>query len=193
MCICFNQRPRVPLAFILFIKGVVHPQKSVITYSNVVKEEFWSIITLFLVQFFRLSCALPRRPHFGEVSVKDLHPGGTAHFQCHMGYHLQGDATLTCLNASLPVWSQHEPSCRGETPHRRATSAIYTVCVCVCVCVCVYIYIYVCVCVCIYIYMCVCVCVYIYIYMCVCVCVCVCVCIYVCVCVCVCVCIYGIW
>lgn len=64
-------------------------------------------------QIFRLSCALPRRPHFGEVSVKDLHPGGTAHFQCHMGYHLQGDATLTCLNASLPVWSQHEPSCRA--------------------------------------------------------------------------------
>uniref|UniRef100_A0A672RBR9 Seizure related 6 homolog like n=1 Tax=Sinocyclocheilus grahami TaxID=75366 RepID=A0A672RBR9_SINGR len=63
--------------------------------------------------FFRLSCALPRRPHFGEVSVKDLHPGGTAHFQCHMGYHLQGDATLMCLNASLPVWSQHEPSCRA--------------------------------------------------------------------------------
>ncbi|KAK9968688.1 hypothetical protein ABG768_003000 [Culter alburnus] len=64
-------------------------------------------------QIFRLSCALPRRPHFGEVSVKDLHPGGTAHFQCHMGYHLQGDATLTCLNASLPVWSQREPSCRA--------------------------------------------------------------------------------
>uniref|UniRef100_A0A8C2JHG4 Seizure related 6 homolog (mouse)-like n=2 Tax=Cyprinus carpio TaxID=7962 RepID=A0A8C2JHG4_CYPCA len=64
-------------------------------------------------QIFRLSCALPRRPHFGEVSVKDLHPGGTAHFQCHMGYHLQGDTTLTCLNASLPVWSQHEPSCRA--------------------------------------------------------------------------------
>ncbi|XP_065118595.1 seizure 6-like protein [Paramisgurnus dabryanus] len=64
-------------------------------------------------QIFRLSCALPRRPHFGEVSVKDLHPGGTAHFMCHMGYHLQGDATLTCLNASLPVWSQHEPTCRA--------------------------------------------------------------------------------
>ncbi|XP_059400505.1 seizure 6-like protein isoform X2 [Carassius carassius] len=64
-------------------------------------------------QIFRLSCALPRRPHFGEMSVKDLHPGGTAHFQCHMGYHLQGDATLMCVNASLPVWSQHEPSCRA--------------------------------------------------------------------------------
>ncbi|XP_072515373.1 seizure 6-like protein isoform X2 [Salminus brasiliensis] len=64
-------------------------------------------------QLFRLSCALPRRPHFGEVSVLNLHPGGTAHFSCHMGYHLQGTATLTCLNASLPVWSQREPSCRA--------------------------------------------------------------------------------
>ncbi|KAK1800877.1 hypothetical protein P4O66_006052 [Electrophorus voltai] len=64
-------------------------------------------------QVFRLSCALPRRPHFGEVSVLDLHPGGTAHFSCHMGYHLQGASTLTCLNASLPIWSQQEPSCRA--------------------------------------------------------------------------------
>ncbi|XP_036450277.1 seizure 6-like protein [Colossoma macropomum] len=64
-------------------------------------------------QLFRLSCALPRRPHFGEVSVLDLHPGGSAHFSCHMGYHLQGAATLTCLNASLPVWSQREPNCRA--------------------------------------------------------------------------------
>ncbi|XP_049324980.1 seizure 6-like protein [Astyanax mexicanus] len=64
-------------------------------------------------QLFRLSCALPRRPHFGDVSVLDLHPGGAAHFTCHMGYHLQGAATLTCLNASLPVWSQREPGCRA--------------------------------------------------------------------------------
>ncbi|XP_030623997.1 seizure 6-like protein [Chanos chanos] len=64
-------------------------------------------------QIFRLSCALPRRPHFGEVSVLDLHPGGTAHFHCHMGYHLQGASFVTCLNASLPVWSDREPSCRA--------------------------------------------------------------------------------
>uniref|UniRef100_A0A8C0YNN2 Seizure related 6 homolog like n=1 Tax=Cyprinus carpio carpio TaxID=630221 RepID=A0A8C0YNN2_CYPCA len=69
-------------------------------------------------QIFRLSCALPRRPHFGEVSVKDLHPGGTAHFQCHMGYHLQGDTTLTCLNASLPVWMTHFPLCPNSTLDR---------------------------------------------------------------------------
>nr|XP_029476080.1 seizure 6-like protein isoform X1 [Oncorhynchus nerka] len=64
-------------------------------------------------QIFRLSCALPRRPHFGEVSVLDLLPGGTARFHCHMGYHLQGAVALTCLNASLPVWSSKEPSCRA--------------------------------------------------------------------------------
>ncbi|XP_016343509.1 seizure 6-like protein [Sinocyclocheilus anshuiensis] len=30
-------------------------------------------------QIFRLSCALPRRPHFGEVSVKDLHLPGPSY------------------------------------------------------------------------------------------------------------------
>uniref|UniRef100_A0A674EAS5 Seizure related 6 homolog like n=1 Tax=Salmo trutta TaxID=8032 RepID=A0A674EAS5_SALTR len=64
-------------------------------------------------QIFRLSCALPRRPHFGEVSVLDLLPGGTARFHCHMGYHLQGAVALICLNTSLPVWSSKEPSCRA--------------------------------------------------------------------------------
>uniref|UniRef100_A0A3B3SC19 Seizure related 6 homolog like n=1 Tax=Paramormyrops kingsleyae TaxID=1676925 RepID=A0A3B3SC19_9TELE len=64
-------------------------------------------------QIFRLSCALPRRPHFGEVSVLDLHPGGTARFHCHMGYHLQGAQSLTCLNASLPTWNAREPTCRA--------------------------------------------------------------------------------
>ncbi|XP_031658511.1 seizure 6-like protein [Oncorhynchus kisutch] len=64
-------------------------------------------------QIFRLSCALPRRPHFGEVSVLDLLPGGTARFHCHMGYHLQGAVALTCLNTSMPVWSSKEPSCRA--------------------------------------------------------------------------------
>ncbi|KAL2099859.1 hypothetical protein ACEWY4_004253 [Coilia grayii] len=64
-------------------------------------------------QIFSLSCALPRRPHFGEVSVLNLHPGGVANFHCHMGYHLQGAAQLTCLNASLPIWSAKEPTCRA--------------------------------------------------------------------------------
>ncbi|XP_058473535.1 seizure 6-like protein isoform X2 [Solea solea] len=64
-------------------------------------------------QIFRLSCSLPKRPHFGEVSVLDLLPGGTARFHCHMGYHLQGEPLLTCLNASLPMWSGKEPICRA--------------------------------------------------------------------------------
>ncbi|XP_026153281.1 seizure 6-like protein isoform X2 [Mastacembelus armatus] len=64
-------------------------------------------------QIFRLSCSLPKRPHFGEVSVLDLLPGGTARFHCHMGYHLQGEPLITCLNASLPVWSAKEPTCRA--------------------------------------------------------------------------------
>ncbi|XP_063333895.1 seizure 6-like protein isoform X3 [Pelmatolapia mariae] len=64
-------------------------------------------------QIFRLSCSLPKRPHFGDVSVLDLLPGGTARFHCHMGYHLHGEPALTCLNASLPVWSDKEPVCRA--------------------------------------------------------------------------------
>uniref|UniRef100_UPI0037E88287 seizure 6-like protein n=1 Tax=Semicossyphus pulcher TaxID=241346 RepID=UPI0037E88287 len=64
-------------------------------------------------QIFRLSCSLPKRPHFGEVSVLDLLPGGTARFHCHMGYHLQGESLLTCLNASLPMWSGKVPTCRA--------------------------------------------------------------------------------
>ncbi|KAJ3604935.1 hypothetical protein NHX12_026986, partial [Muraenolepis orangiensis] len=64
-------------------------------------------------QIFRLSCPLPRKPHFGEVSVLDLLPGGIARFSCHMGYHLQGAPSLVCLNASLPAWNGKEPACRA--------------------------------------------------------------------------------
>ncbi|MGH0175088.1 UNVERIFIED_CONTAM: hypothetical protein FKN15_069553 [Acipenser sinensis] len=64
-------------------------------------------------QIFLLSCALPRRPHYGEVAVMDLHPGGTAHFHCHLGYQLQGEGTLACLNDSRPHWSSKAPSCKG--------------------------------------------------------------------------------
>ncbi|KAG7277815.1 hypothetical protein CRUP_026116 [Coryphaenoides rupestris] len=70
-------------------------------------------------QIFRLSCALPRKPHFGEVSVLDLLPGGIARFSCHMGYHLQGAPTLVCRNASLPdrscSWSLEAP--KGQRLH----------------------------------------------------------------------------
>ncbi|MGH0140688.1 UNVERIFIED_CONTAM: hypothetical protein FKN15_044712, partial [Acipenser sinensis] len=66
-----------------------------------------------LVEVFLLSCALPRRPHYGEVAVMDLHPGGTAHFHCHLGYQLQGEGTLACLNDSRPHWSSKAPSCKA--------------------------------------------------------------------------------
>ncbi|XP_041084704.1 seizure 6-like protein [Polyodon spathula] len=64
-------------------------------------------------QIFLLSCALPRRPHYGEVAVMDLHPGGMAHFHCHLGYQLQGEGTLVCLNDSRPRWSSKVPSCKA--------------------------------------------------------------------------------
>lgn len=77
-----------------------------------------------LCTVFRLSCSLPKRPHFGEVSVLDLLPGGIARFHCHMGYHLQGETQLTCLNASLPQWSGKVPTCRGDCWHTKANCPI---------------------------------------------------------------------
>lgn len=62
---------------------------------------------------FMLSCSFPRRPDYGDVTVMDLHSGGVAHFHCHPGYELQGAKTLTCINASKPHWSSHEPICSG--------------------------------------------------------------------------------
>ncbi|XP_043924416.1 seizure 6-like protein [Protopterus annectens] len=65
----------------------------------------------FHYQVFMLSCDFPRRPDYGDVRVMDLHAGGTAHFHCHLGYVLQGQKILTCLNASKPQWSPKEPTC----------------------------------------------------------------------------------
>uniref|UniRef100_A0A8C8FKC0 Seizure 6-like protein n=1 Tax=Oncorhynchus tshawytscha TaxID=74940 RepID=A0A8C8FKC0_ONCTS len=101
----------------LLVEGQVirSPTNTISVYYRSLPEGGMGMFQLHY-QIFRLSCALPRRPHFGEVSVLDLLPGGTARFHCHMGYHLQGAVALTCLNASLPVWSSKEPSCRaGET------------------------------------------------------------------------------
>ena len=66
-----------------------------------------------LVPVFMLSCSFPRRPDFGDVTVMDLHSGGSAHFHCHLGYELQGPRVLTCINASRPRWSSPEPICSG--------------------------------------------------------------------------------
>ncbi|XP_070299863.1 seizure 6-like protein [Salvelinus sp. IW2-2015] len=98
----------------LLVEGQVirSPTNTISVYYRSLPEGGMGMFQLHY-QIFRLSCALPRRPHFGEVSVLDLLPGGTARFHCHMGYHLQGAVALTCLNASLPVWSSKEPSCRA--------------------------------------------------------------------------------
>ncbi|XP_041097369.1 seizure protein 6 homolog [Polyodon spathula] len=58
-----------------------------------------------------LSCGFPQRPAYGDVTVSSLHPGGEAYFYCYTGYQLQGQSTLTCLNATTPLWSGKEPQC----------------------------------------------------------------------------------
>ncbi|XP_058483961.1 seizure protein 6 homolog isoform X1 [Solea solea] len=71
-------------------------------------------ITGFLLlqyQAFVLSCAFPKEPAGGEVSVTHLHAGGEAYFQCFTGYRLQGPKMLTCRNATTPYWSGKEPQC----------------------------------------------------------------------------------
>ncbi|XP_035391793.1 seizure protein 6 isoform X2 [Electrophorus electricus] len=60
---------------------------------------------------FVLSCAFPRTPANGEVSVSSLHSGGEAFFFCLSGYQLHGASSLTCRNATTPYWSGKEPKC----------------------------------------------------------------------------------
>lgn len=62
-------------------------------------------------QAFVLSCAFPKEPAGGEVSVTHLHAGGEAYFKCFTGYKLQGPKMLTCRNATTPYWSGKEPQC----------------------------------------------------------------------------------
>uniref|UniRef100_A0A3Q2Q6X7 Seizure related 6 homolog n=1 Tax=Fundulus heteroclitus TaxID=8078 RepID=A0A3Q2Q6X7_FUNHE len=66
-------------------------------------------------QAFVLSCAFPKEPAGGEVSVTHLHAGGEAYFSCFTGYKLQGPKMLTCRNATTPYWSGKEPQCVGKT------------------------------------------------------------------------------
>uniref|UniRef100_H3A5G6 Seizure related 6 homolog like 2 n=1 Tax=Latimeria chalumnae TaxID=7897 RepID=H3A5G6_LATCH len=68
----------------------------------------------FHYQAYLLSCGFPRQPDNGDVSVSDLHPGGTAHFRCEPGFEIQGAESLICLNVSRPEWSGVEPQCTGE-------------------------------------------------------------------------------
>ncbi|XP_059586360.1 seizure 6-like protein 2 isoform X2 [Alligator mississippiensis] len=62
-------------------------------------------------QAFLLSCAFPSQPDNGDVTVTDLHPGGSATFKCAPGFRLQGAETLVCLNVSRPRWSGPSPLC----------------------------------------------------------------------------------
>ncbi|XP_029077394.1 seizure 6-like protein 2 isoform X6 [Monodon monoceros] len=76
---------------------------------------------------YLLSCGFPPRPAHGDVSVTDLHPGGTAIFHCDSGYQLQGEETLICLNGTRPAWSSEPPSCMascGGTIHNATLGRI---------------------------------------------------------------------
>uniref|UniRef100_A0A8C4MAK9 Seizure 6-like protein 2 n=1 Tax=Equus asinus TaxID=9793 RepID=A0A8C4MAK9_EQUAS len=76
---------------------------------------------------YLLSCGFPPRLAHGDVSVTDLHPGGTATFHCDSGYQLQGEDTLICLNGTRPSWSGEPPSCMascGGTIHNATLGRI---------------------------------------------------------------------
>uniref|UniRef100_A0A2K6G3G3 Seizure 6-like protein 2 n=1 Tax=Propithecus coquereli TaxID=379532 RepID=A0A2K6G3G3_PROCO len=78
-------------------------------------------------QAYLLSCGFPARPAHGDVSVTDLHPGGTATFHCDSGYQLQGEETLICLNGTRPAWNGETPSCLascGGTIHNATLGRI---------------------------------------------------------------------
>ncbi|XP_054851862.1 seizure 6-like protein [Eublepharis macularius] len=96
----------------LLVEGQVirSPTNTISVYFRTFPEDVIGIFQLHY-QVFMLSCSFPRRPDSGEVTVLGLHPGGTAHFHCHLGYELEGPAVLTCLNASKPHWSAPESVC----------------------------------------------------------------------------------
>nr|KAF6283814.1 seizure related 6-like protein like 2 [Pipistrellus kuhlii] len=78
-------------------------------------------------QAYLLSCGFPSRPAHGDVSVTDLHPGGSATFHCDSGYQLHGEETLVCLNSTRPAWSGEPPSCMascGGTIHNATLGRI---------------------------------------------------------------------
>uniref|UniRef100_A0A3Q3LPN3 Seizure related 6 homolog a n=1 Tax=Mastacembelus armatus TaxID=205130 RepID=A0A3Q3LPN3_9TELE len=70
-------------------------------------------------QAFVLSCAFPKEPAGGDVSVTHLHPGGEAYFSCFTGYKLLGPNMLTCRNATTPYWSGKEPRLIGGECYRK--------------------------------------------------------------------------
>ncbi|XP_037543989.1 seizure protein 6 homolog [Nematolebias whitei] len=88
------------------------------SWSNQISIRFRSnqrlnsgFLLLLRYQAFVLSCAFPKEPAGGEVSVTHLHAGGEAFFRCFTGYKLQGPKMLMCRNATTPYWSGKEPIC----------------------------------------------------------------------------------
>ncbi|XP_017268131.1 seizure protein 6 homolog isoform X2 [Kryptolebias marmoratus] len=88
------------------------------SWSNQISIRFRSnqrlntgFLLLLHYQAFVLSCAFPKEPAGGEVSVTHLHAGGEAFFRCFTGYKLQGPKMLMCRNATTPYWSGKEPRC----------------------------------------------------------------------------------
>ncbi|XP_075070555.1 seizure 6-like protein isoform X2 [Mixophyes fleayi] len=96
----------------LLVEGQVirSPTNSLSVYFKTFQDDAIGTFQLHY-QIFMLSCSFPRRPDYGDVTVMDLHAGGTAHFHCYMGYELEGSSNLTCINASKPRWSDKEPVC----------------------------------------------------------------------------------
>ncbi|XP_063769277.1 seizure 6-like protein isoform X2 [Pseudophryne corroboree] len=96
----------------LLVEGQVirSPTNSLSVYFKTFQDDTIGTFQLHY-QIFMLSCSFPRRPDYGDVTVMDLHAGGTAHFHCYMGYELEGSRNLTCINASKPRWSDKEPVC----------------------------------------------------------------------------------
>ncbi|KAK1158219.1 hypothetical protein AOXY_G23064 [Acipenser oxyrinchus oxyrinchus] len=107
-----GQEPAVLANESILMKGLV-----VRSWSNQVAVRFQSFQLPhagsfhFQYQAYMLSCGFPQRPAYGDVTVSSLHPGGEAYFYCYTGYQLQGQSTLTCLNATTPLWSGKEPQC----------------------------------------------------------------------------------
>ncbi|KAK5900327.1 hypothetical protein CgunFtcFv8_025292 [Champsocephalus gunnari] len=77
----------------LLVEGQVirSPTNQLSVYYRSAPESSMGLFQLHY-QIFRLSCSLPKRPHFGEVSVLDLLPGGVARFHCNMGLQPAGGA-----------------------------------------------------------------------------------------------------
>uniref|UniRef100_A0AAQ5XML7 Seizure related 6 homolog a n=1 Tax=Amphiprion ocellaris TaxID=80972 RepID=A0AAQ5XML7_AMPOC len=103
--------------FILANESVLMRGLVLRSWSNQISIRFHSDqrhnsgLVLLHYQAFVLSCAFPKEPAGGEVSVTHLHAGGEAYFRCFTGYKLQGPKMLTCRNATTPYWSGKEPRC----------------------------------------------------------------------------------